>query len=766
MSRNRVSCKVSAVIKAVCATPLQQEWRTRDTKNKQCPEDSIPKRIKKHIQLQATLNNDPSPYDHVWVGDTMEQNPNKMIRFWIQNTNGLLKKNDFREFQFDIANLVDYHINYISLTETCINVNKPGLTTKINTAFTHVVPTGHISIHNTPRYPKHSYYQPGGVAACFDGLLRTKYLREGRDKYGRWIWHEFGENERITKVYTVYRVCEGSVYASGNSAAWAQQKLRLLQDGFDVNPRTHMIDSLLIDVKNHIASGQNVITMGDFNEGIHSCEQMSDKFSAAGLFNLMEATMNTTQLPRTHSRGSTAIDHVWATRYIIDNVHRSGYAPFGHLLQSDHRDLFFDILEKALFDANPLKIVYHDFRRLRSTIPKRVKKYLKHFESDWTYHKIDKKFQIIRNMFNEPVPKEKLSHMLNKLDKEITDMMIHAEKKCTMVSSHHLDHWSPELIAAVRNKRHWRTELTKAAKLPLKVGLVQAIETFRYVDGKLKQAEEEYNELSKQARKIRWEFLQDRADYLAATRNTKPEKELKRLIHVEQQRDQAGRINTIVKPFTKGGPNSILIPAVTEYPMPRIEYFDHYDINQIWTRIDMYNGEDIINRERITDRGRVEQMLLDWQRKHFEQSNETPFATDEWRVRLQDYHIQQSILDGTYQIPQDLPVEAKEILQTMRRPPNLGDDIQDFTTVENFRSYIKKIDEKTSSSPSTRHYGHYKTLLEADEKYIRVLHGILEMALQSQVILTRWKKNSHSINREENRIPVNPSVPCHPCSGR
>ena len=108
-----------------------------------------------------------------------------MIRFWIQNTNSLLKKNDLREFQFDIANLVDDHINYIAVTETCINVNKPGLNSKINTAFTHVVPTGHISTHNTPHYPKHSHYQPVGIAACFDGLLRTKYLREGRDKYGR-----------------------------------------------------------------------------------------------------------------------------------------------------------------------------------------------------------------------------------------------------------------------------------------------------------------------------------------------------------------------------------------------------------------------------------------------------------------------------------------------------------------------------------------------------------------------------------------------------
>ena len=146
-----------------------------------------------------------------------------------------------------------------------------------------------------------------------------------------------------------------------------------------------------------------------------------------------------------------------------------------------------------------------------------------------------------------------------------------------------------------------------------------------------------------------------------------------------------------MKPFNRGGSNSVLIPAITEYPFPRIEHFDHYNIDQIWTRIDIYNGEDILNWERITDRSTVQTMPLHWLRKHFEKSNQTQFATEEWRIELQDYHIQQMLLDGSYPIPQDLPIEAQEILQSMRRPPQLDDDIQDYTTVQNFREYIKKM---------------------------------------------------------------------------
>ena len=85
---------------------------------------------------------------------------------------------------------------------------------------------------------------------------------------------------------------------------------------------------------------------------------------------------------------------------------------------------------------------------------------------------------------------------------------------------------------------------------------------------------------------------------------------------------------------------------------------------------------------------------------------------------------------------------------------HLTDGIRDFTTVHDFRSYIKKIDEKTSSSPSTRHYGHYKTLLEADEKYIEVIHVILEMALQSQVILSRWKQTVTALIEKKTGSPL------------
>ena len=55
-------------------------------------------------------------------------------------------------------------------------------------------------------------------------------------------------------------------------------------------------------------------------------------------------------------------------------------------------------------------------------------------------------------------------------------------------------------------------------------------------------------------------------------------------------------------------------------------------------------------------------MLLYWQRKHFTQANETPFASAEWREKLMDKTFQQKLLDGTFKPDANLPLEAKELL--------------------------------------------------------------------------------------------------------
>ena len=65
---------------------------------------------------------------------------------------------------------------------------------------------------------------------------------------------------------------------------------------------------------------------------------------------------------------------------------------------------------------------------------------------------------------------------VNKLDQQRAEILVATEKRCTKVSSHHLECWSPEIVEAMSKQRYWRTKLTAASKLPYRIGFVQAIE--------------------------------------------------------------------------------------------------------------------------------------------------------------------------------------------------------------------------------------------------------------------------------------------------
>ena len=142
------------------------------------------------------------------------------------------------------------------------------------------------------------------------------------------------------------------------------------------NPRKQCMIDLQKELKVAIDSGINAMVGGDFKETLDSPERMSSMFSELGLYNAFKERLQTLKLPRTYSRDKHAVDHVWTTKFVLDNIIRTGIAPFGYLCESDHRGKFLDVDDTMLFHPEDYKIVYHDFRRLKSTVPKRIQKYI------------------------------------------------------------------------------------------------------------------------------------------------------------------------------------------------------------------------------------------------------------------------------------------------------------------------------------------------------------------------------------------------------
>ena len=469
MSRRRNRCRAPKILNYGTEDTLHSRRKTkRNTVFNPYINEYVAKKTRKKKYLQTVLSSEPDRYDNVWFGDSIEDAPKKYLRFWFQNCNSLVKKGDVREFQMDIATMADSGINYFGFSETCVNHSKPGYSSKMCDAFNQIIPSGGFTMTNTKEYPPESNFQPGGVAAGFDDTLRMRYLSGGSDPMGRWVWHEFGQNERRLRVYTVYRVNDGSDYASGENTAWSQQKRSLLKNNITVNPRKHMLETLHKELKKHVESGVNIIVAGDFNEGLASPEGMSTVMENIGMVNVFEQRQETKMLPRTHSRGSKAIDHIWVTPFVMEHIMYAGVAPFGYHIDSDHRGLYIDLDDGMLFQPEDVRLIYHDFRRLKSQIPKRVKRYTKLVDSEWKIQKVDEKYLRLLEMCITDNDVEQIEKETNELDSIITKVLIRAETKCTRMASHHLDVWTPELMAAMKKKRHWRSKLTQAQKLPLK----------------------------------------------------------------------------------------------------------------------------------------------------------------------------------------------------------------------------------------------------------------------------------------------------------
>lgn len=269
-----------------------------------------------------------------------------------------------------------------------------------------------------------------------------------------------------------------------------------------------------------------------------------------GLFNVFRERFQTSNLPRIHARGANAIDHIWTTRHILDNISHAGFAPFGFRIESDQRGMFIDIRDSVLFDEKGIHVTYHDFRKLKPTIPKRTKKYMQSVKYNWDYHRIDDKFEKLLHLESTSSPTD-IENEINALDKQITEILVGAEKRCTKLCSHYLQDWSSGMLKALKLHRHCKTKLTQASKLSLDSCLVDSIENFQQALQNYKEADNTYIELDKNSDEIRKSFQEELAKDISAQKGTEAAKETKCLRQIEKQRNQAQRLHNTLKP--KGG---------------------------------------------------------------------------------------------------------------------------------------------------------------------------------------------------------------------
>ena len=133
-------------------------------------------------------------------------------------------------------------------------------------------------------------------------------------------------------------------------------------------------------------------------------------------------------------------------------------------------------------------------------------------------------------------------------------------------------------------------------------------------------------------------------------------------------------------------------------------------------------------------------VVLPWCEAHYRQASETPFAEGVWRKKpdiLSNDGIQEALEKGDLCNTNEERVQLKQWIEELWVKEGVQGEVKLEIQFEDFRKFARSAVESKTSSPSRRHYGHYK-VLEKKEELLRIVYDVLAIALTYGILLERW----------------------------
>ena len=711
-----------------------------------CTKPPLPK-----IQLQTKMLNS-SHQDFEWFGTQVSKLAPGEVRLWLQNINGIDISQNFNIFMEQLSYMQRYEVSLLSITETKLNPYCAYVNENIEAVFNRVYEGSTCNLSNQ-FLNNDDNYQYGGVLSAALHDISQRVAGKGKDKLGRYNWIDFYGSTNFLRLYTLYRINSGTDPSSGDDTCWSHQRLALLSNNCTTDPRQQVVLDLIHQIREDIKLNRSILICGDINEDVTSQKGFNKQMQDLGLVNLITREIGDCNI-RTHNRGKNIIDGIWVSPNLLPSVIRCGIAPFNFLFPADHRGIFLDLNLKSFLDISSPHVPPPAYRRLKFTIPKRVEAYTDRALSLWKLQKMDLRIQQLEQLL-PTLPLFGKELLLNKIDKEVNDLMTASEKKCCQVGRHCTTLFSKELKKALRNHRQCRCQLSN---LLLRSGNgTSPLSSITDAVIALRKSKRDVKLCQKNADSHRDTMFDEIAKdtmLMHPTRAKKKKSIIKQLKHCEKSRINSGKIRFATKGPRSAGISYILIPDESSYTIDEKNdpSFDILDIEWIWKRTQKANGKDISQWKRIDNIQTVTTLVTQVLMKHFGQSSETPLANIYWKTKLSDPDFQQTLLDGSFQYDSTLPPEVNELLSSFSRKPNVK-EIPLLPTWKSFCHFIKTAKESTSSSPSGRHYGHYKSLLHSAPSILKGIFKVMSLALQHGIVPDRWKNTVTTLICKDNNIP-------------
>jgi hypothetical protein len=418
---------------------------------------------------------------------------------------------------------------------------------------------------------------------------------------------------------------------------------------------------------------------------------------------------------------------------------------------SDHMGICIDINTEALFNCKYDKLSSTPRRKLTMNNVKAKIKYISYITKHWQEQQYFMRAQrlykaMIDGTFNSTNFKE-----LQELDKQITHTLLKGEEQCAK-NDKDRDPWSPELCKAGVNLSYWKKKLRMSLNKSFRWHILDSLHArttitlqehkdTEHVNIKhnLRQARRQWKTVKAKGNELRQSFLQERAEEYAQKRNMSPAQAFKAIKQAEQSKLAYIQINDII-----GGKKQ-------KTPLTQIEIMSP----------DTPHG----TKTTLTEKIDIEKAIIARNQNHSRQSLSTPFHNiPELAEAINPTNPNNkidAILNGTFinSLPSEIPLSHTECqwIQDLQR--RINTEIESHITTQEFINFFKHRKEKTSSSPSGRHYGHYKIIAqmaeEGNTEIVETLLFIINISIATSSPIERWKQSSQIMIEKERETTLN-----------
>ena len=295
--------------------------------------------------------------------------------------------------------------------------------------------------------------QQGGVFTGIMGLMSGVAVASGSDHtgLGRWNWIQLKGHSSSTYIITAYQ-CVESRQTVGT--VFMQRERYLKKCNVSMCPRAHMIRDLVQFITGLLSENNKITLAADINE--HVIDGTLPK--ALKKLGLLEAHVKKFNIPgpASHVTGSRPIDGVW----VSGDVTPSAVSVFPHKFGAgDHRVILVDFdLDQVV--QRSVRICTPSMRRLICENEQVVEKYNNVALSLLTSNKISQRLEQLEESFGS-IDIDHWCVKLNMIDEQVTDILLHAEKKCRKLRTGEVE-YSPEVSEAAEKWYAWRMMLKAA----------------------------------------------------------------------------------------------------------------------------------------------------------------------------------------------------------------------------------------------------------------------------------------------------------------